>query len=142
VDGASQTRPFEVLMDPRVAADGVTVADLQEQFELGLELQAAIEDADATIERLDGALERAAQGSDVRGQLEEIEAALVTDPDDLISSYPQPMLADQLRYLYGNSTDADQKPSSDMYERLETLKLELEQHKERLQRLIRMVTDG
>ena len=142
VDGASQTRPFEVLMDPRVAADGVTVADLQEQFELGLELQAAIEDADATIERLDGALERAAQGSDVRGQLKEIEAALVTDPDDLISSYPQPMLADQLRYLYGNSTDADQKPSSDMYERLETLKLELEQHKERLQRLIRMVTDG
>ena len=142
VDGTTRTRSFDVLIDPRVADDGVTVADLQEQFELGLEMQVAIEDTDATIARLDDALARAAEGSDVRQQLQEIEAALVTDPNDTISSYPQPMLADQLDYLYGNSVDADQKPSADMYERLETLKTELEQHKERLQRLIRMVTDG
>ena len=34
VDGRELTRSFDVLIDPRVAADGVTLADLQEQFDL------------------------------------------------------------------------------------------------------------
>jgi hypothetical protein len=137
VDGQQQTRSFDVLMDPRVAADGVTVADLQEQFDLGIEIRTAIEDADATIERLEGAMRRASEGSDVAEQLAEISAALVTDGS--ISSYPQPMLRDQLDYLSGNSQSADQKPGEDMYERLEVLVAELEAHKVRLQRLIRLV---
>ena len=137
VDGQQQTRSFEVLMDPRVAADGVTVADLQEQFDLGIQIRTAIEDADATIERLEGALRRVSEGSDVEEQLKEIAAALVTDRS--ISSYPQPMLRDQLNYLSGNSQRADQKPGEDMYERLEILVSELEAHKIRLQGLIRLV---
>jgi len=76
----------------------------------------------------------------VRTQLEEIEDALITDRT--ISSYPQPMLRDQFNYLYGNTQRADQEPGKDMYERLEVLVTELEQHKERLQRLSRMVSDG
>lgn len=140
VDGQSQQRSFEVLMDPRVAADGVTLADLQAQFDLGIQVRTAIEDADATIERLRGAQERVAEGTDVERDLKEIERALLTDRT--ISSYPQPMLRDQLNYLYGNTQSADQEPGADMYERLEVLVTELEQHKERLQRLIRMVTDG
>ena len=69
--------------------------------------------------------------------LREIEAALVTDQS--VSSYPQPMLRDQLNYLSGNSRRADQKPAEDMYERLHILISELEAHKVRLQRLMRMV---
>ena len=46
-----------------------------------------------------------------------------------------------INYLYGNTQRADQKPAEDMYDRLTELVTELEQHKERLQRLIRMVTD-
>ncbi len=137
VDGRQQTRSFEVLMDPRVAADGVTVTDLQEQFDLGIQIRDAIEDADATIERLEGAMRRVSEGSDVEAQLKEIADALVTDRS--ISSYPQPMLRDQLNYLSGNSQRADQKPGEDMYERLEVLVAELEAHKVRLQRLIRLV---
>jgi photosystem II stability/assembly factor-like uncharacterized protein len=139
VDGETHERSFDVMMDPRVAADGVTVADLQEQFDLGIEIRTAIEDADATIERLRGAQERVEEGSDVETELEEIERALLTD--ETISSYPQPMLRDQFNYLYGNTQRADQKPAEDMYDRLTELVTELEQHKERLQRLIRMVTD-
>jgi hypothetical protein len=126
-------------MDPRVVADGVTIAELQEQFDLGMEIQAAIVDADATIGRLENAMERAAEGSPVAEELEEIQAALLTDRT--ISSYPQPMLRDQLNYLNGNTQAADQKPGADMYERLEVLVAELEEHKAQLQRLIRMVTD-
>ena len=112
-------RSFDVLVDPRVAADGVTLADMQAQFDLGMEILAAIEDADATIERLENAQERAAEGSDVAKELEEIERALLTD--ETISSYPQPMLRDQMNYLYRNSQAADQEPGADMYERLEVL---------------------
>ena len=76
----------------------------------------------------------------MESQLKEIERALLTDRT--ITSYPQPMLRDQLNYLNSNSQRADQEPAADMYERLDVLVTELEQHKERLQRLIRMVTDG
>jgi photosystem II stability/assembly factor-like uncharacterized protein len=132
-------RTFNVMMDPRVAADGVTLADLRAQYDLGLEIRSAIEDTDATIERLRGAQARVAEGTDVERDLKEIERALLTDRS--ITSYPQPMLRDQLNYLNGNTQRADQKPGADMYERLEVLVTELEAHKERLQRLIRMVTD-
>ena len=140
VDGQTQTRSFDLLIDPRVAADGVTQADLQAQFDLGLEIVSAIQDASGTIERLEGAMARVAEGSSVEQQLKEIEAALVTDRT--ISSYPQPMLADQLSYLYGNTQSADQEPAADMYSRLEVLVTELEQHKQRLERLMRTITDG
>ena len=139
VDGQVLTRSFELLIDPRVAADGVTQADLQAQFDLGLDIVAAIEDASGTIERLEGAMARVAEGSSVEEQLKEIAAALVTDRT--ISSYPQPMLADQLSYLYSNSQSADQTPAADMYERLEVLVTELEQHKRRLERLMRAIPD-
>jgi hypothetical protein len=139
VGGTSQTRSFEVLMDPRVEADGVTIADLQAQFDLGIEIRTAIEDADATIESLRGAQERVSEGSDVEEELKEIERALITD--QTITSYPQPMLRDQLNYLNSSSQRADQEPAEDMYMRLAVLVTELEVHKERLQRLIRMVTD-
>ncbi len=49
------------------------------------------------------------------------------------------MLRDQLNYLSENSQQADQEPGVDMYDRLEILVAELEAHKARLQRLIRMV---
>ncbi len=138
VDGATRSRNFQVVMDPRVAADGVTVADLREQFELAMQIQQAMEDATGTIDRVEQAMERAADGSAVDRDLEEILDALVTDRE--ISSYPQPMLADQLRYLYGNTTRADQKPGRDMYTRLEDLRTELRMHQERLQRLLRTIT--
>lgn len=139
VDDAVHTRDFEAMMDPRVVADGVTVADLRAQFELGMEILAAIQDAQGTIERLEQAMDMAADGGDVEDELREIERALVTDRS--ISSYPRPMLADQLGYLYGNATAADQKPGEDMYERLADLKAELEEHKSRLQRLMRTITE-
>ena len=139
VDGESMTRPLEVKLDPRVVADGVTVADLQEQFDLALDILAAMNDARATIQKVEGAMESAAAGGDVRGQLEEIHHALVTDRT--ISSYPQPMLADQFQYLYSNMARGEQKPSGEMIQRLDTLKTELEAHKARLERLLRTIAE-
>jgi hypothetical protein len=133
------SRWVTVAIDPRVAADGVSQRDLMEQFMLSLQILAAVGDATATIDRLDEAMQIVAEGGDVRAQLEEIQAALVTDRT--ISSYPQPMLADQLQYLYSMLQSADQKPGQDAYDRLNTLKTELEEHKTRLERLLRTIAD-
>jgi len=136
-DGKNATQPLELRIDPRLARDGVTVADLQAQYDLAMKILAAVVDCRATIEKVDGALQKAAAGSDVRRQLEEIQRALVTDPNE--SSYPQPMLADQFQYLYSNMVGIEQKPSGEMVKRLETLKAELEQHKARLEQLLRTI---
>jgi len=139
VDGKSVTQPLAVEIDPRVAADGVTVADLQAQYDLALKILAAMADCGATITKVDGAIQRAAQGSDVRKQLEEIQRALVTDPNE--NSYPKPMLADQFNYLYSNMAGVEQKPSGEMTKRLETLKAELEAHKARLEQVLRTIAE-
>jgi photosystem II stability/assembly factor-like uncharacterized protein len=139
VDGSESERTFEVMLDPRVEADGVTVADLQEQFDLSLQILAAMGDANLVIEQTQSALELAADGSSIEQQLEQIHAALVTDRT--ISSYPQPMLQAQLQYLYSALQRADQKPGRDSYERLEALQMELTAHKARLERLLRTITE-
>ena len=139
IDGTTHVESFNVLMDPRSEIDGITLEDIQAQYDLGIQVRAAIEDADATIDRLSGAMERVSKGGDVEKQLKEIEDALVTDRS--ITSYPQPMLRDQFQYLYGNSIGVDQRPAVDMYDRLDFLKAELEEHKQKLERLMRSVTD-
>jgi hypothetical protein len=82
-------------------------------------------------------MKSAAAGGDVRAQLDQIYRALVTDNEE--SSYPQPMLADQFQYLYSNMVGVEQKPSGEIYKRLETLKAELERHKARLETLLRTI---
>jgi len=139
IDGTTHVESFNVLMDPRSEIDGITLEDIQAQYDLGIQVRAAIEDADATIDRLSGAMERASKGGDVEKQLKEIEDALVTDRS--ITSYPQPMLRDQFQYLYGNSIGVDQRPAVDMYDRLDFLKAELEEHKQKLETLMRSVTE-
>ena len=139
IDGATHVEPFNVVMDPRSEMEGTTIEDIQAQYDLGLEVLASIEDADATIDRLTIAMERVSEGGDVEKQLKEIQDALVTDRT--ITSYPQPMLRDQFQYLYSNSISVDQKPAVDMYDRIDVLKTELEDHKQRLERLMRSVTE-
>jgi hypothetical protein len=138
VDGKSATQPLALKIDPRVAADGVTVADLQAQYDLAVRILAAMADCSALIEKVNAAIQTTAEGGHARGMLEEILRALVTDPNE--SSYPQPMLADQFQYLYSNMVGVEQKPSGEMTKRLEVLKEELERHKARLEQVLRTIT--
>lgn len=139
VDGRSVTRPLRLQLDPRLVADGVTVAHLQAQYDLALEILAAMADTRETIVRVEQAIQRAPRGAGVRAELEGIQRALVTDRS--VSSYPQPMLADQFSYLYNNMVGADQEPSGEMVKRLEVLKAELEAHKAHLERILRIVAE-
>lgn len=138
VDGETVSRGFQVLMDPRVEASGVTGSDLLAQVRLNLRIRDALSEARRTAARIEGlgeALEErseavdggSAVGRETRALLDELRAvqrALVSDRD---IRYPETMLIDQLDYLYGMTTTADQRPGEDARQRIEALEKELQQ---------------
>ena len=52
VGDKSFTENFNVLIDPRIAADGVTVADLQEQYEHNMRMRALVNDMNRLVARV------------------------------------------------------------------------------------------
>ena len=127
----SATQSFNLLMDPRVEADGVTPADLAAQLAFNLDVRTALNEAQQAVTRIDSARARLKkpvdaddrQAREIDESLAQIEAALVTDDAD---SYPPPMFIDQLGYLYGMTTQGDQRPGQDAYDRLRDLRAQLD----------------
>ena len=130
--------PVELLIDPHVAAEGITQEDLDAQFEfntrvMGLSRQAS--DLLSQIdELLDGAPEevettptgrrdrkrrRAESENNPVADLNAIRSELATDNSD---SYPPPMLISQIRYLSGMTSSADQRPGNYAYSRYDELR--------------------
>jgi photosystem II stability/assembly factor-like uncharacterized protein len=125
----SATQRFEVKMDPRIAADGVSLADLQEQFDLNRKIRDAITEAKMALVHTQRGIERLEQQGGASGatqRLERIEARLATASGGGIR-YPQPMLIRQLEYLYDMTTTADQKPGRDAHLRHASLRQELDE---------------
>ena len=84
VGSVTLTQPFTVLIDPNVAADGVTVADLREQFEHNLRMRRLVADASQLAARVREAQSRFAGGSGAdsvkANQIDAIAAKLFTEP--------------------------------------------------------------
>jgi hypothetical protein len=119
----SQERSLELRLDPRVAADGVTQQDLVRQLDLSLDVQRLLEAAWTTLAEINRRIEEAADGPDAAAGLRALRSELVTAED---MAYPQPMLLDQIRYLYGMLTGADQPPGNEAYARYAELEAWLE----------------
>jgi len=131
-DDTVGTRSFELLIDPRVQEDGTTVADLEEQEELNLEIRDALTRAHRLAAEVVEAKTQV-QGGDheaVREDLTALEDALLSRREPV--SYPEPKLLNQLAYLYGITTGADQKPGEDPYARLEALRERMTTYEQRL----------
>jgi hypothetical protein len=114
-----ETKPLEVKLDPRVAADGVTIADLQEQFDLLRRIQAVSTDARDTAAKITRALQGLSSGgnSATVASLGALRAKIVTAG----GAYPQPMLIDQLSSIARMAGSADQKVGRSVFEYLEEL---------------------
>jgi hypothetical protein len=103
VDGEQLTESLTLVADPRLAADGVTQADLEEQLALSLAIRATTREARALVDRIDARLRSVPDAQKAPWQA--LRARLVTAP----GAYPQPMLIDQLGSLYRMATSADRK---------------------------------
>jgi len=126
VGGTVKTQPFTVRIDPRIAAEGVTVADLQEQFDHNLRMRELVTQANAAVARVQGAITRlrgaTGAAADTLTRIQAIAAKLMSEP----VRYGKPGLQAHITYLNGMTGGADQKIGRDAISRYQALKQELD----------------
>jgi hypothetical protein len=127
------TQPFAVLIDPNVAADGVTVADLREQFEHNLRTRALVTSVNQSIARVREAQARFKPTDAAKAKaLDAVAAKLLSEP----VRYGKPGLQAHITYLAGMTARSDQKVGRDALDRYAVLKKELDAVNAELSRLL------
>jgi len=130
------TQPLTVRIDPRVAAEGVTVADLTEQFEHNLRMRELVTQAGRAAARVQGALARlkgaTGAAADTLARVQVIAGRLLTEP----VRYGKPGLQAHITYLNGMTNGADQKIGRDAIARYEVLRQEFETLRAELDRVL------
>ncbi len=137
VGGLSKTVPLTVEIDPRLAAEGYTAADLQEQFTHNVRMRAMVGEVNALIARARQAETRlTAAGAPAADSLAKVKKVLhgqlLTQP----VRYGKPGLQAHIQYLSGMTTRVDQKVGRDALERADVLRKELDAAKAELDRAI------
>lgn len=123
----SQTRDLEVLIDPRVADDGVSQADLEAQERLSLDIMALAARARKLSQRVSNAQDQLKEGNGQTQLRERIGKEVLEIHDALVTAsgrYPKPVLLDQIGYLSSMLDRADQRPGNDAYVRFQELSLQ------------------
>ena len=124
--GTAQTRPLTVKIDPRSAADGITIADLQAQFDHNVKVRDLISEVNRLVAALDEQRKRLAGATSVAADtargVDAIRATVVMPA----VRYSKPELQSQIQYLYGMTNGADQRVGHDATTRYATLRKELD----------------
>ena len=131
VGAITQTQPFNLLIDPRVAADGVTTVDLKEQFDHNMRMRELVTSVNDTIARTREAQAKLKGDIEASKRIETLLSKLLTEP----VRYGKPGLQAHVTYLAGMTTAADQKIGRDAVERYNVLKKELEAIRAELDRV-------
>jgi photosystem II stability/assembly factor-like uncharacterized protein len=130
------TESFNVLIDPRVAEDGITVADLQDQFEHNMHMRELVNSVNQLVTRVREAQTKMRTTSTVDGdavkRVNAIAAKLLTEP----VRYGKPGLQAHITYLAGMTANVDQKIGRDAIERYEVLRKELDAVRAEVDRLL------
>ena len=121
IDGQVSEVPFNLLIDPRLAAEGLTAADLQQQFEHNARMQAMVEDVGQLVSDLRAAHAAAAGNATKAAALEALLGTLLDQP----IRYGRPGLQTHITYLSRMVTGVDQKVGRDALERADVLAKEL-----------------
>jgi hypothetical protein len=116
---------FELVVDPRVLEQGTSLADISEQVDLSLQIIELLSEARKLEKQLSDEQEDLEGNGDVRSEaeqerLEQVNAVL----DELKTAdmvYPQPMLTDQIDYLFNMINTADQAPGKEAEDRFDVL---------------------
>jgi len=127
VDTTTLTEAFNVLIDPRVADDGVTIADLREQYEHNIRMRELVNTVNQIAARVREVQARMRDGSGTDGdkanRVNAIAEKVFTPP----LRYSKPGLQAHITYLAGMTANVDQKIGRDAVERYEVLRKQLEE---------------
>ncbi|MFA9455001.1 MAG: hypothetical protein ACERK6_13935, partial [Candidatus Aminicenantaceae bacterium] len=148
----SLTQPFEVLKDPRW--EHISVADLQEQFDLQVEAGKAftqshdlikdVREIRTQVKDISSRADKAGYSEDVKKAAEELSKNLTVLEEELIQTKNesgqdpinyQVKLDNQLAYVYSSASSQDSKPNRSIRERFEELKAQLDKAAETFQAL-------
>jgi hypothetical protein len=137
VAGVAQTQPFVVQIDPIEAQDGITSADLVEQYEHNLRMRDLVTNAGEVLARVRTARGQLANatGADAEKakRVDAIYHTMVNTPEGV--RYNTPGLQEHITYLAGMTSRADQKIGRDAVERYQVLKKQLDDIKVELDKL-------
>ena len=129
------TETLTVLIDPRVAEDGVTLADLQEQFDHNMRMRELVNAVNQLVTRVrDAQTKLKSNGGDAEklNSLNAIAGKLMTEP----VRYGKPGLQAHIIYLAGMTANVDQKIGRDAVERYAVLKKELDDLRAEVDRVL------
>ncbi len=125
--GKTTSQPLTVLIDPREAKDGVTIADLREQFQHNMRVRDMVTEVNQLVANVESARQRLKNASgaaaDTLRRLDALREQLVTPA----VRYSKPELQAHIQYLYSMTTQADQKIGRDAIDRYKALRAELDQ---------------
>ncbi len=124
VDGRTFTQPFTVLVDPNLAAEGLTAADIQGQFDHNVKMRELSAQVTQVLTRVRTARQAASADPKLSAALTAIYEKLVATPEGV--RYNKPGLPQQVSYLAGMTTGVDQKVGKDALDRYAVLKKELD----------------
>ncbi|HCC71703.1 MAG TPA: hypothetical protein DEQ09_11205, partial [Bacteroidales bacterium] len=138
------SKGFDVLPDPRIIENGMTYKSYKEQFDLCMKVVRLYKKTALLIEEVDKTLDSEKNKSTDKlkskkwreknkQDLLKIKNQLVTNQD---IRYPQPMLSDQIMYLYSMIGRSDQKPGNDAYIRFNELSGRLESIRNQFEGLV------
>ena len=114
-------------IDPRVAEDGITLADLQEQYEHNMRMRELVNGVNQLVARVRDFQKRtqatiASGGPDAMNRMAAVAAKLLTEP----VRYGKPGLQAHITYLASMTANVDQKIGRDAIERYAVLKKEFD----------------
>jgi photosystem II stability/assembly factor-like uncharacterized protein len=127
------TQSLTVTEDPRVTKEGVTTADLREQFDHNMRVRDLVSDMNRTVARLRAALAAAAgdKDGDTQARLNDLASHLITPS----IRYSKPELQTHVTYLYTMTNNTDQKVGRDGLDRYPVLRKELDARMAELDKL-------
>ncbi len=112
VDGEALEQSLTVRPDPRLSEAGIDQSDLEAQEKLCLQIRDLLSDARRLAETLKD------ENSADAAAVDALQAELNTAE----GRYRQPMLIDQIQYLFNMLNSADQRPGKDAYDRYDYLR--------------------
>lgn len=119
------TQPLAVTLDPRVARDGVTLADLREQFRHNVRTRDLVTEVNQLATQIEEGRSRLSSAGSAADTLKALEAlrAKVIQP---AFRYSKPELQAHVQYLYSMTMQADQRIGRDAIKRYGVLRKELD----------------
>lgn len=116
VGGATFEQPFEILIDPRLKDDGVTLDNILEQQQLVFKVIDLLSDAKMLQDNLEKKIKELEKSKIGDAKLDHYKSILKQLKNEE-GAYPQPMMVGQISYLYYILSGTDKEPGQEEKER-------------------------